>query len=104
MVAHALVLQSGVDVNVAGLTPDSARAVFTALPASPSGSDPRSPPQTMSPWNGDVPPHVAQALSKLQRDILLLRNELNLELWLNRENVKHIGRLYEVREYYSWVV
>jgi len=31
----------------------------------------------------------------LQREILLLRNELNFELWVSRENVKHIGRLYQ---------
>lgn len=41
--------------------------------------------------------HVAQAISGLQREILLLRNDLNFELWLSRENAKHIGRLYEER-------
>lgn len=34
-------------------------------------------------------------MAGLQRDVVLLRNELNLELWINRENAKHIGRLYE---------
>jgi len=33
----------------------------------------------------------------LQREVLLLRNELNFELWSSRENVKHIGRLYQDR-------
>ncbi|KIM49478.1 hypothetical protein M413DRAFT_109137 [Hebeloma cylindrosporum] len=41
--------------------------------------------------------HVAQAISGLQREILLLRNDLNFELWLSRENSKHIGRLYQDR-------
>ena len=41
--------------------------------------------------------HVAQAIAGLQRDVLLLRNELNFELWHSRENAKHIGRLYEDR-------
>lgn len=96
MVAHSFVLQSGGDVDVGGLTPDSARAVFSALPASPSTSDPRAAPQGPNMGGDDrISPHVQQALAKLQRDVLLLRNELNLELWLNRENVKHIGRLYE---------
>ncbi|KAI0934089.1 hypothetical protein AcV5_006053 [Taiwanofungus camphoratus] len=45
----------------------------------------------------DVPSHVAQALSGLQREVLLLRNELNFELWNARENVRHIGRLYQDR-------
>ena len=38
---------------------------------------------------------VDQAISGLQREILLLRNDLNFELWLSRENSKHIGRLYQ---------
>jgi hypothetical protein len=38
---------------------------------------------------------VVQLMTKLQREVVLLRNELNLELWLNRENVKHIGRLHQ---------
>lgn len=44
-----------------------------------------------------VPPHIAQAISGLQREVLLLKNDLNLELWTARENVKHIGRLYKER-------
>ncbi|KAG6865020.1 hypothetical protein C0991_005566 [Blastosporella zonata] len=45
----------------------------------------------------EISPHVAQIISGLQRELLLLRNELNFELWLSRENVKHIGRLYQDR-------
>ncbi|KAF8162891.1 hypothetical protein B0H34DRAFT_693349 [Crassisporium funariophilum] len=41
--------------------------------------------------------HVAQAISGLQREVLLLRNDLNFELWLARENAKHIARLYQDR-------
>ncbi|KAJ3779428.1 hypothetical protein FB446DRAFT_782606 [Lentinula raphanica] len=40
---------------------------------------------------------VTQAISSLQREVLTLRNELNFELWLSRENVKHIGRLFQDR-------
>jgi len=47
--------------------------------------------------NDDIPPHIAEAISGLQRQVLLLKNELNFELWLTRENVKRIGRLYEQR-------
>jgi hypothetical protein len=38
---------------------------------------------------------VGQVISGLQREVLLLRNDLNFELWLSRENSKHIGRLYQ---------
>lgn len=31
----------------------------------------------------------------LHRQVLILRNELDLELWLSKENIKHIGRLYQ---------
>lgn len=44
-----------------------------------------------------VPVQMVQALAGLQREVLLLRNELNFELWNARENVKHIGRLYQDR-------
>lgn len=43
------------------------------------------------------PSHVREAISGLQREVLLLRNELNFELWHSRENSKHIGRLYKDR-------
>ncbi|KAG6885983.1 hypothetical protein C0992_004747 [Termitomyces sp. T32_za158] len=45
----------------------------------------------------EVPSHIAQIISGLQRELLLLRNELNFETWLSRENVQHIGRLYQDR-------
>ncbi|KIL68561.1 hypothetical protein M378DRAFT_120766 [Amanita muscaria Koide BX008] len=41
-----------------------------------------------------VPPQYLQAVARLQSEVLLLRNELNFELWLSRENVKHISRLF----------
>ncbi|KAH0584353.1 hypothetical protein H2248_009893 [Termitomyces sp. 'cryptogamus'] len=45
----------------------------------------------------EIPSHIVQIISGLQRELLLLRNELNSELWLSRENVQHIGRLYQDR-------
>jgi hypothetical protein len=44
-----------------------------------------------------LPMHAVQAISELQREVLLLRNELNFELWLSRENIKHVGRLWHDR-------
>ena len=45
----------------------------------------------------DVPSHVLQAIMALQREVLLLKNELNFETWVSRENVRHIAKLYEHR-------
>ncbi|KAK2460619.1 hypothetical protein APHAL10511_007089 [Amanita phalloides] len=44
-----------------------------------------------------VPTHVQQAIARLQREVLLLRNDLSFELWLSRENINHIVRLYQDR-------
>ena len=44
-----------------------------------------------------LPANVALAIAGLQREVLMLRCELNFELWMARENVKHIGRLYQDR-------
>ena len=41
----------------------------------------------------EVPEHVAEAISALQRKLILMNNELNCELWLARRNMEHIGRL-----------
>ena len=45
----------------------------------------------------ETPMHVSNAIAGLQREVLMLRSELNFELWMARENVKHIGRLYQDR-------
>lgn len=47
--------------------------------------------------NDELPSHVTRAIASLQREVVLLRNELNFELWLSRENVQHVGRLYQER-------
>lgn len=41
----------------------------------------------------EIPDHVAEAISALQRKLILINNELNCELWLARRNVEHINRL-----------
>lgn len=41
--------------------------------------------------------NTVHTVAGLQREVLLLRNELNFELWIQRENVKHVGRLYQDR-------
>ncbi|KAG5639531.1 hypothetical protein H0H81_000676 [Sphagnurus paluster] len=44
-----------------------------------------------------TPSQIIRVISGQQRELLLLRNELNFELWLARENAKHIGRLFQDR-------
>ncbi|KAI0670310.1 hypothetical protein C8Q78DRAFT_1191212 [Trametes maxima] len=114
MVATSVMLKSGLDVEIvdptpawsATLLPLKARARLSSR-GERGGSQPPVE-QTESPatpsqfehegyQEGSLPRHVAQAISSLQREVLLLKNELNLELWTTRENVKHIGRLYKER-------
>ncbi|KAJ6546552.1 hypothetical protein DFH09DRAFT_1262958 [Mycena vulgaris] len=64
----------------------------------PASQWPDPPPQPAHDLASDnIPAPIVQAISGLQREVLLLRNELNFELWLSRENVKHVGRLYQDR-------
>lgn len=42
-----------------------------------------------------VEPH--HAISSLQREVLLLRNELNFELWLKKQHLSHMGKLHRDR-------
>lgn len=83
------------DANVEILAPTSAwtRRLFHRpdTPREVRSSPPQSLPEEQS------SSHVPEAISALQREVLLLRNELNLEQWLSRENAKHIGRLYHDR-------
>ncbi|KAF8212369.1 hypothetical protein K438DRAFT_1806415 [Mycena galopus ATCC 62051] len=73
-------------------------SIFISTPSSPVRPLHPPPVQPLPAQEGDaLPSHIAQAISGLQREVLLLRNELNFELWLSRENVKHVGRLYRDR-------
>lgn len=94
MVQATNALKTNIDVDVA--LPDA--QWMSALPSrSPSPSKRQ---RLISPGgdseSGNIG-QVAQAISGLQREVLLLRNELNFELWVQRENIKHIGRLYQDR-------
>lgn len=115
MVTTSIALRSGIDVEIVdapGLWPtmlfpqsgtrspsraergrDHSRSSEGALVSTLVPPPEREPP----PDETLVPPHIAQAISGLQREVLLLKNDLNLELWTARENVKHIGRLYKER-------
>jgi len=118
MIATSVALKSGMDVEVVHPSPSWSTGIFPAQAqtrarsteatdedAATAGAGPNEPGPSRSTsvhthvTDGEppVPLHVAQALAGLQREVLLLRNELNFELWNARENVRHIGRLYQDR-------
>lgn len=109
MVATAVALRSGLDVEVVD-APSSWSTTLFPPPGtrSPSRAESReeshgatlaaeSSGERERQEDGPLPRHVAEAISGLQREVLLLKNDLNLELWTARENVNHIGRLYTER-------
>ena len=99
MVATGVALRSRLDLkidkNFVGWTPESFSVHSTTSSSinSLDASDSEVP-QTEA---GLLPSRVALVLSELQKELILLRNDLNLELWISRENVKHIGRLHQIR-------
>ncbi|KAG2078108.1 hypothetical protein BDR04DRAFT_1065222 [Suillus decipiens] len=98
MITASVALKSNLDVEIEAPTAAWSSLLFPTGRNSPTKRtfDMPSDPNTYT-YNEQLPSHVAQAISSLQREVLLLRNELNFELWLSRENVKHIGRLYQDR-------
>ncbi|KAG2158333.1 uncharacterized protein EDB93DRAFT_661000 [Suillus bovinus] len=97
MITASVALKSNLDVEIEAPTAAWSSLLFPTGSSSPTkrAFDIPSEPNTYN--EQQLPSHVAQAISGLQREVLLLRNELNFELWLSRENVKHIGRLYQDR-------
>ena len=85
MVNTSIALKSNLDVDIVDPTPIWPYSLL------PSEATPQSP--------GKPEPggSVVQGIAGLQREVLLLRNELNFESWLARENVRQIGRLFEQR-------
>jgi hypothetical protein len=96
ILATSLLLRSGQDVTFIGHT-ETLHAHSSHLAARSVSLPPDHHFIHAAPGDqvGATPSRITQVLASLQRDVILLRNELNLELWLNLENVKHIGRLYE---------
>lgn len=99
MIATSVALKSNLNLEIEPAVSQWPGSLFVASggsPAVPSQPLPLSQP-ALAPAGDEIPAHIAQAISGLQREVLLLRNELNFELWLSRENVKHVGRLYQER-------
>ncbi|OBZ75601.1 Tuberous sclerosis 1 [Grifola frondosa] len=101
MITTYVALKSGLDVDIVDPSPAWSSMLFpspdTRSPSLEKHPDGDAGPEPAHDKEGVVPLHVAQAISALQREVLLLRSELNFELWTTRENVRHIGRLYEER-------
>lgn len=109
MVSASVALKSSLDVEILGPSATWPTGLFPTATSSPSRGSISLPPENgphisastcllqLEPRSHDdsLPAHVVQAISGLQREVILLRNELNFELWLSRENVRHIGRLYQ---------
>ena len=100
IVATSVALKSGVDI---GIDSEESQAIWPDLlvfgsPSSPGKRSISLPPKgpSVKPFPGrdkEIPDHVAEAISALQRKLILMNNELNCELWLARRNVEHVGRL-----------
>lgn len=95
MITTSVALKSNLhtEIRTTSQRPSSLFAMSTSPSRTPSSSPP--PPDASFVSDDGIPYHITQAISGLQRDVLLLRNELNFELWLSRENVKHIARLFQ---------
>lgn len=89
MIATALALRSGREIELVDAPAGWNAGVFAEGDAESALSE-----ESEGRADAEVPAHALQAIAGLQREVVLLRNELNFELWLNRENVRHVGRLY----------
>ncbi|CAG8680641.1 4608_t:CDS:2, partial [Cetraspora pellucida] len=82
-------LKSGVEI-VVGDDPWDSKIISSNSISSTSPSD-----QSLSVAQSFMPSSNVQAsIAFLQREIMLLRNELNFELYLKQQHLQHIGRLH----------
>ncbi|KAL5529209.1 hypothetical protein ACEPAG_5183 [Sanghuangporus baumii] len=103
LIATSVALKSGADIHVSEKAPAWPSILFTPPPSTvpsttPSRSssvDPSMTSEAASPTDElRIPTQISETIAGLQREVLLLRTELNFELWLKRENIRHIGRLH----------
>lgn len=108
MISTSIALKSGLDIEVVDVPSEPGWATLIehqaqsrtrspsrkSIASTSNRSSSPDPPRGVQ-TEGSVPSHIALAIAGLQREILMLRSELNFELWMARENVKHIGRLYQ---------
>lgn len=85
-----------------GPAPSSPPMFVSPLPLTPpSRASPRLRFRSLALTGNEVSETTAQqaleAISSLQREVLLLRNELNFELWLKKQHLSHMGKLHRDR-------
>jgi hypothetical protein len=110
IIATSVALKAGLDMDIdiegEDLIQTWPNVLFSSSSSSTSTSPTRRslslPPdgafsKSYSEKNKELPTHVAEAVSSLQRRLLLSSNELNLELWLGRKNVQLITHLSKER-------
>ena len=96
MISTSVALKSNLEVDVEHPSMPWSALLFPPGSSSPTKASIKLPPESVGGDEGtQVPSHVAEAISSLQHEVLLLRSELNFELWQSRENVRHIGRLHQ---------
>ena len=104
IIRYTTILKSGEDFKMRDSSPSWLSEFFNNSRRSPSkldlsllpptDSDEVSQPSGSSSDTETSAP-ASRVIYNLQREILQLRNELNLELWLKRETALHLNRLYE---------
>jgi hypothetical protein len=71
----------------------------SSLPTTPpAGASPRFRFKPLAAFGGgQKETHALEVVSSLQREVLLLRNELNFELWLKKQHLSHMSKLHRDR-------
>lgn len=96
MITISVALKSNLEVDIENPSMPWSTSMFPPGSSSPTKAGIKLPPESIGEDESvQLPSHVAEAISNLQHEVLLLRSELNFELWLSRENVRHIGRLHQ---------
>lgn len=96
MITTSVALKSNLEVDIEQPGIPWSALLFPLGSNSPAKANVRLPPESTAGEEGaQLPSHVAEAISSLQHEVLLLRSELNFELWHSRENVRHIARLHQ---------
>ncbi|KAF9246273.1 hypothetical protein BU15DRAFT_70380 [Melanogaster broomeanus] len=97
-ITTSIALKSNLEVDIESSSASWSTLLFPSGSSSPAKASIGLPTESVGGDDGtQLPSHVAEAISSLQREVLLLKTELNFELWLSKENVQHIGRLHQDR-------
>lgn len=106
LIATSVAIKSGLNLPASERALVGASLLFTPPPSQvPSRAssidssmlptNPSSPERIHNGAESAVSSQISETIAGLQREVLLLRTELSFELWLKKENVRHISRLYE---------